>query len=88
MTLFFLENRSKRVVQLRNRKGAEAEGHWQLPCFCAGLPPVIEFIEMPESLRGKYQYFTQARMARCGLPDMPAVYLTRRRGQKICDRVS
>jgi ADP-L-glycero-D-manno-heptose 6-epimerase len=25
---------------------------------------VIEFIEMPESLKGKYQYFTQAEMAR------------------------
>lgn len=27
-----------------------------------GRKPVIEYIEMPESLRGKYQYFTEARM--------------------------
>jgi ADP-L-glycero-D-manno-heptose 6-epimerase len=26
------------------------------------LPPQIEFIEMPETLRDKYQYFTQADM--------------------------
>jgi ADP-L-glycero-D-manno-heptose 6-epimerase len=25
-----------------------------------GLPAKIEFIEMPEVLKGKYQYFTQA----------------------------
>lgn len=29
-----------------------------------GLPERIEFIDMPEQLRGKYQYFTQAQMGR------------------------
>ena len=29
-----------------------------------GLPPKIEFIEMPEALQGKYQYFTQANDAK------------------------
>jgi len=29
-----------------------------------GMPPQIEFIEMPEILRGKYQYFTQASMTK------------------------
>ncbi|MBM4182445.1 MAG: ADP-glyceromanno-heptose 6-epimerase [Betaproteobacteria bacterium] len=29
-----------------------------------GLEPAIEFIEMPEDLRGKYQYFTQADMTK------------------------
>jgi ADP-L-glycero-D-manno-heptose 6-epimerase len=28
------------------------------------LPPKIEFIELPDTLRGKYQYFTQADMTR------------------------
>ena len=28
------------------------------------LPPVIEYIEMPESLEGKYQYFTEADTAK------------------------
>jgi ADP-L-glycero-D-manno-heptose 6-epimerase len=33
------------------------------PVFEAlGLEPKIEFIEMPEVLRGKYQYFTEAKM--------------------------
>jgi ADP-L-glycero-D-manno-heptose 6-epimerase len=27
-----------------------------------GAPVNIEFIEMPENLRGKYQYFTEAKM--------------------------
>ena len=25
-------------------------------------PPVIDYIEMPEAIRGQYQYFTEARM--------------------------
>ena len=28
------------------------------------LPPDIEFIDMPEALRGKYQYFTQADLTK------------------------
>ena len=33
------------------------------PVFAAmGLPVAIEYIEMPEALRGKYQYFTQSRV--------------------------
>jgi len=27
-----------------------------------GIPPVIEYIDMPEDIKGKYQYFTQADM--------------------------
>jgi ADP-L-glycero-D-manno-heptose 6-epimerase len=27
-----------------------------------GLPPQIEYIEMPEAIRGQYQYFTEAKM--------------------------
>ena len=26
------------------------------------LEPIIEFIEMPEELKGKYQYFTEAKI--------------------------
>jgi ADP-L-glycero-D-manno-heptose 6-epimerase len=29
-----------------------------------GLPPKIEYIEMPEAIRDKYQYFTEAKMDR------------------------
>ncbi len=29
-----------------------------------GRPPVIEYVDMPEVLRGKYQYFTQANIAK------------------------
>ncbi|HEX4150330.1 MAG TPA: ADP-glyceromanno-heptose 6-epimerase [Pirellulales bacterium] len=31
-----------------------------------GRPPQIEYIEMPETLRGRYQYFTEADMTRLG----------------------
>jgi ADP-L-glycero-D-manno-heptose 6-epimerase len=30
----------------------------------AGRPPRIEYVDMPQPMRGKYQYFTQARMER------------------------
>ncbi|MEI6558753.1 MAG: ADP-glyceromanno-heptose 6-epimerase [Rhodospirillaceae bacterium] len=30
----------------------------------AGLPPALEYFDMPEGLRDRYQYFTQARMER------------------------
>ncbi|NMS24429.1 NAD-dependent epimerase/dehydratase family protein, partial [Vibrio parahaemolyticus] len=29
-----------------------------------GQPPSIEYIEMPESIRGQYQYYTKANLAR------------------------
>jgi ADP-L-glycero-D-manno-heptose 6-epimerase len=36
-----------------------------------GREPSIEYIDMPETLKDKYQYFTEARMDRlsgCGCP--------------------
>ncbi len=36
----------------------------QAVCAAAGAPPEIEFVDMPERLRGQYQSFTQAPMAR------------------------
>jgi len=42
-----------------------------------GLPPRIEYIDLPETLHGRYQYFTQARMEKLratGCPiDFPAL---------------
>jgi ADP-L-glycero-D-manno-heptose 6-epimerase len=36
-----------------------------MPVFTAlGRPVAIDFVDMPEALRGKYQYFTQASLAR------------------------
>ena len=29
-----------------------------------GIPPAIEYVDMPEAIRGQYQYFTEARMER------------------------
>jgi ADP-L-glycero-D-manno-heptose 6-epimerase len=36
----------------------------QAVCQAAGVPPAIEFIDMPQRLRGQYQSFTQAPMER------------------------
>jgi ADP-L-glycero-D-manno-heptose 6-epimerase len=33
-------------------------------CAVAGIPPRVEFIDMPAALRGQYQYFTQASIRR------------------------
>jgi ADP-L-glycero-D-manno-heptose 6-epimerase len=53
--------------------------------LAAGLPANIEFIDMPETLKGKYQYYTQANMERlaaagyrepfCSLEDGVADYV-------------
>lgn len=40
-----------------------------------GLPPQIEYVKMPEALREKYQYFTQAEMKKLGaVMDIGAFY--------------
>ena len=43
------------------------------PIFAAlGRPPHIEFIDLPENLRAKYQYFTQANIAKLRASGYPA----------------
>jgi len=65
MTLFFLENRAASGLFNCGTGQARSWKALATAVFSAmNLPPAIEFIEMPESLRGKYQYFTQAQMAR------------------------
>jgi ADP-L-glycero-D-manno-heptose 6-epimerase len=65
MTLYFLENRG--VSGIFNCGTGQARSWKALATavFTAmNIPPRIEFIEMPETLKGKYQYFTQAEMKR------------------------
>ncbi len=38
------------------------------------LPPAIEYIEMPEGLRGQYQYFTEAPMDKLRAAGCPAAF--------------
>jgi ADP-L-glycero-D-manno-heptose 6-epimerase len=62
MTLHFAE-KAPTAAGLYNLGSGEANTWLALAraIFAAlGRPPQIEFIDMPESLRGKYQYFTQA----------------------------
>lgn len=61
--LWLLEHRE--VSGLFNVGTGHAQSFRELAeaCFHAlGLQPEIEYIEMPEQLRGKYQYYTQADM--------------------------
>jgi ADP-L-glycero-D-manno-heptose 6-epimerase len=64
MTLHFMENRTGGLFNV----GSGQMRTWnQLAAaiFAAlDLPPNIEFIEMPENLRDRYQYHTQADLAR------------------------
>ncbi|OHE24087.1 MAG: ADP-glyceromanno-heptose 6-epimerase [Syntrophobacterales bacterium RBG_19FT_COMBO_59_10] len=41
------------------------------------LPPRIDYIEMPEAIRGQYQYFTEAKMEKLRAAGCPAVFLPR-----------
>jgi len=65
VTLHFLEHRD--VGGLFNCGTGQARTWKDLATAvfqALDVPPRIEFIEMPEVLRGKYQYFTQASMAK------------------------
>jgi ADP-L-glycero-D-manno-heptose 6-epimerase len=68
MTLHFAENaQGARAGGLYNLGSGEANTWLTLTraIFSAlARPPEIEFIDMPEVLRGKYQYFTQADVAK------------------------
>jgi ADP-L-glycero-D-manno-heptose 6-epimerase len=65
VTLFFWERRE--LAGLFNCGTGHARSWLDLAnaVFAAcGVTPRIEFIEMPETMRAKYQYFTQATIAR------------------------
>jgi ADP-L-glycero-D-manno-heptose 6-epimerase len=65
VTLSFLENRDLGGLFNCGTGIARTWKDLATAVFSAmNLPPQIEFIEMPETLRGKYQYFTQADMSR------------------------
>ena len=68
MTLHFAEHPAgERAAGLYNLGSGEANTWLTLTraIFTAlGRKPEIEFVEMPEVLRGKYQYFTQANITK------------------------
>ncbi len=65
MTLYFLDNRAAGGLFNCGTGQARSWKALATAVFAAmNLPPAIEYVEMPETLRGKYQYFTQAQMAR------------------------
>jgi len=47
-----------------------------------GLKPEIEFIEMPEHLKGKYQYFTQSKTAKLRAAGYPKPFTSLEDGVK------
>jgi ADP-L-glycero-D-manno-heptose 6-epimerase len=61
MTLFFLQNPDKNGLFNAGSGQARSWNDLVTAIFNAmGKPVNIEYVEMPESIRGKYQYFTQA----------------------------
>lgn len=63
MTLYFLENRDKNGLYNVGTGKARTWVDLVKAIFKSmDMEPNIEFIEMPEELRGKYQYFTQAKI--------------------------
>ncbi len=65
ITLHFLEN--KNINGLFNAGTGKARSWIDLATAlfnAMGLPVNIEFIEMPEQLKGKYQYFTEANISK------------------------
>lgn len=65
VTLHFLEHREEYGLFNCGTGQARSWKDMMTAVFAAmGMPPQIEFIEMPEVLQGKYQYFTQASIAK------------------------
>ena len=63
MTLFFLENQEASGIFNVGTGNARNWNDLAKATFAAmGQEPDIKFIDMPEQLQGKYQYFTQATM--------------------------
>ena len=61
MTLFFLENQDVSGIFNVGTGNARSWNDLAKATFAAmGIEPKIEYIDMPEILRDKYQYFTQA----------------------------
>lgn len=63
MTLYFLENRDKNGLFNVGTGNAQTWNDLVTALFNAMDKPVnIEYIDMPDHLKGKYQYFTEANM--------------------------
>ncbi|MBN1603511.1 MAG: ADP-glyceromanno-heptose 6-epimerase [Chitinispirillaceae bacterium] len=77
MTLFFFDNRNTGGIFNIGTGKAQTWNDCAKAIFSAtGKKPLIEYISMPEELKGKYQYFTQAdlqhlRQAGCNHNCMP-----------------
>ena len=67
MVYYFIENPDKAGIYNVGTGKARSWNDLAKALFAAlNIPLNIEYIEMPEILRDKYQYFTQADMAKLG----------------------
>jgi ADP-L-glycero-D-manno-heptose 6-epimerase len=65
MTLYLAANPSAQGIFNLGSGQAHSWNELAWALFAAlGLPPRIEYIEMPEAIRGQYQYFTQADISK------------------------
>ncbi len=65
MTLFFLEHpEAKGIFNVGTGRARSFNDLVKAVFKALGLPPNIEYIEMPEKIRNQYQYFTQADISK------------------------
>jgi ADP-L-glycero-D-manno-heptose 6-epimerase len=65
MTLFFLDNpKTAGLFNIGSGKARTWNDLVKAVFDAMGKKPKIEYIEMPESIRNQYQYFTQAEMTK------------------------
>lgn len=64
VTLYFLEDRASGLFNCGTGQARSWKDLANAVFAALELAPRIEFIDMPEKLRGKYQYFTQADMGK------------------------
>ena len=65
MVWYFIEHREKKgIFNVGTGKARSWNDLAKAMFSAAGKAPQIEYIEMPETLRDKYQYFTQADISK------------------------
>ena len=72
MTIWLAQNLESKFLQLGKWSGPDLARSGEAIFAALGKEPRIRFVEMPEILREKYQYFTRAKidkLRQCGYRD-------------------
>ena len=79
----------QRHLQCRHRQGAQLSSDLMLAAYAAlGTQPNIDYVDMPEQIRGSYQYFTQSEVDRLRARRLQwRLHAAGRCGRGLCRRV-